>query len=95
MVKKNSIGNKRCDEDEILESLLKDPTKSIREIAKELNSYRQKIWRKRKKLENENIIWGYTAVVDESRMNHVMYLVLLKLKPMNIRITRFFSIFLK
>lgn len=83
MAKKKSIGNKMSYEDELLESLLKDPTKSIREIGKELNSYRQKIWRKKKKLENENVIWGYTAVVDESRMNHVMYIVLLKLKPMN------------
>ena len=70
-------------DDEILQSLVDDPTKSVREISNELTSYRQKIWRRKKKLENEHIIWGYTSIIDESKMNHVMYLVLLKLKPMS------------
>lgn len=69
--------------DEILQSLVDDPTKSIKEISNDLNSYRQKIWRKKKKLENDHIIWGYTSIVDESKMNYVMYLILLKLKPMS------------
>ena len=67
----------------ILKSLLKDPTRSDRLIALSIGSYRQKIWRERKKLENENIVWGYTAVVNESKYNYVVYLVLLKLKPMS------------
>ena len=41
------------------------------------------MWRERKKLENTNIIWGYSAIVDESKFKHVVYLVLLKLKPMS------------
>ena len=48
-----------------------------------MGSYRQKIWRERKRLENENIVWGYTAIVNESKYNYVVYLVLLKLKPMS------------
>jgi uncharacterized protein with GYD domain len=29
------------------------------------------------------VIWGYTAVVDESILNHVMYIILMKMKPMS------------
>ena len=67
----------------ILECFLEDPTRSLRDIAKELESYRQKVWREKRKLEKENIIWGYTAVIDESKFNHVLYVVLLKMKPMS------------
>ncbi len=68
---------------EIIHALLEDPTKSSRIIAQELKSYRQKIWREKKKLEEENIIWGYTAVLDERKLNHVSYVMLLKMKPMS------------
>ncbi|HUU88019.1 MAG TPA: hypothetical protein VMX17_09740 [Candidatus Glassbacteria bacterium] len=67
----------------ILESLIKNPVRSDREIASQLDSYRQKIWRERRRLEREKVVWGYTAVVDESKFNYVVYLVLLKLKPMS------------
>lgn len=66
----------------VLKHLTDDPTRSIREIAREMGSYRQKVWRKKRKLEEDHVIWGYTAVIDESVMNHVMYMVLMKLKPM-------------
>jgi DNA-binding Lrp family transcriptional regulator len=68
---------------EILLSLLEDPTKSIKDIAIENKCYRQKIWRVKKKLEEEHIIWGYTAVIDDEKLNQVCYLMLLKTKPMN------------
>jgi DNA-binding Lrp family transcriptional regulator len=75
--------NKISFKDRVLKYLLKNPTNSTREMAKDLNSYPQKVWRIRKKLEEENIIWGYTAVVDENRLDHVIYLMLLKTKPMS------------
>ncbi len=67
----------------ILHYLTEDPTRSVRDIAKDMGSYRQKVWRKKKKLEEDHVIWGYTAVVDESVMNQVMYIILMKLKPMS------------
>ena len=67
----------------ILKSLVENPRRSDREIASRLNSYRQKVWRERKSFEREKLVWGYTAIVDESKYNHVVYLVLLKLKPMS------------
>ena len=36
---------------------------------------------RKKKLEEDKIIWGYTAVIDESKMNNVVYLILMKMKP--------------
>ncbi|UCG45455.1 MAG: winged helix-turn-helix transcriptional regulator, partial [Candidatus Bathyarchaeota archaeon] len=88
MVSKIPKRNNSYHEDEVLEALIKDPTKSAREIAKGLGSYRQKVWRRRRELERRNVIWGYTAVVDESKINHVLYMVLLKMKPMNKELAR-------
>ena len=52
-------------------------------MSKELKSYRQTIWRWKKKLEDENVIWGYTAVIDERKLNNVVFLVLIKTKPIS------------
>jgi len=82
MNKQASNGNKMANRDAILHALLEDPTRSLRIIAKGLKSYRQKIWREKKKLEEDHVIWGYTAVVDEGKLNHVSYIMLLKMKPM-------------
>ncbi|HUS78599.1 MAG TPA: hypothetical protein VM050_08055 [Patescibacteria group bacterium] len=78
-----SKSNTETFEDEVLESLINDPTRSIRNIAKDLDSYRQKVWRQKKRLEEENVIWGYTAVLDESKLNHFLSLIFLKIKPMD------------
>lgn len=83
MMKEESKGNKIAYKNTILHALLEDPTRSLRIIAKELNSYRQKIWREKKRLEEEHVIWGYTAVIDESKLNHVSYIMLCKMKPMS------------
>lgn len=83
MSNKTSKSNKNPFNNEILNALLEDPTKSLRIIAKELKSYRQKIWREKKKLEEKHIIWGYTAVVDYGKLNYIAYIMLLKMKPMS------------
>ena len=83
MSKNTPISDNVYYNDKILRSFIEDPTKSVRERSKELGSYRQKVWRRKKKLENENIIWGYTSIIDESKFNHVMYLVLMKMEPMS------------
>jgi len=74
------VSNRNVD---VLKHLLEDPTQSIKELAKRMNSYRQKVWRKKKKLEDEHVIWGYTAIVDETKMDHKMYVVLFKGKPID------------
>ncbi|MDG6220914.1 MAG: Lrp/AsnC family transcriptional regulator [Candidatus Thermoplasmatota archaeon] len=70
-------------EQRILRALLDDPTKSLRNIAAELKTYRQKIWRVKRRLEDEKIVWGYTAILDEMRMGHCLSIIMLKLKPMS------------
>lgn len=79
----DSKSNRETYNDDVLRSLIQDPTRSVVEIAKEMRSYRQKVWRKKKALEDSKVIWGYTAVVDESKLGHVMYLMLMKMKPMD------------
>ncbi len=70
-------------DDEVLHCLNEDPTRSAKDIASEIGTYRQKVWREKKKLEREKAIWGYTAVVDENKLNRVMYVLLGKTKPIN------------
>ncbi|MGA1848853.1 MAG: Lrp/AsnC family transcriptional regulator [Thermoplasmatota archaeon] len=82
MSKNASNGNKEGLNSRLLAAFLKDPTRSMRELAKELDSYRQTIWRKKKRMEEENIIWGYTAVIDEAKLGKGTFLVLMKMKPM-------------
>ncbi|RLF67004.1 MAG: hypothetical protein DRN57_06165 [Thermoplasmata archaeon] len=66
----------------ILNELLKDPTRSLEEIARSCGSYRQKVWREKKKLEQSGAVWGYTAVVDENAIDWKSFILLIKLKPM-------------
>jgi len=83
MAKEKSERNKRSFRDRLLKCLLKDPTRSIVEIADALGTYRQRVYREKTRLENESIIWGYTAVLNESKLNQVTYLVFLKTRPMS------------
>jgi DNA-binding Lrp family transcriptional regulator len=70
-------------DNDILQSLLEDPTRSDNEIAGEIGTYRQKVWREKKKLERENVIWGYTTIIDEHKLNRVIYVLLIKMKPIS------------
>jgi len=76
---RSAVGNKS----DVIDALIEDPTKSVKVIAEKLGVYRQKVWREKTQLENHDVIWGYTAIVDESKINRVLYLIMMKLKPMN------------
>lgn len=82
MIKKESKNNKEAYTFRVLKCLFDDPTRSIREIAKELNGNRQRVWRTKKKLEKEKIIWGYTAVIDDTKLKHGLYQLMIKSKPL-------------
>jgi DNA-binding Lrp family transcriptional regulator len=60
--------NKQIEEDrnKIIKELKSNSRQSPHEIAKKLGFSRQKVWKIIKELEKENIIWGYTAVVDDT-----------------------------
>jgi len=74
--------NKKLEDNDIIKCLLDDPTKTLREMAKELKGHSQTLWRKKKKLEEKKIIWGYTTVIDEIKFNREIYLILMKMKYM-------------
>jgi DNA-binding Lrp family transcriptional regulator len=59
---KSSETRLRQDEEKILEILRTDAKASIDDIAKKCGFSRQKVWRIIKKLEEDKIIWGYTAI---------------------------------
>ena len=80
---KSRLKRKEMNYDQVLQHLMDDPTRSIVDIAQDIGTYRQRIWREKKRLEEESIIWGYTAVVDELQMNHVSYMMFFKMKPMS------------
>ncbi|MBN1389447.1 MAG: Lrp/AsnC family transcriptional regulator [Candidatus Thermoplasmatota archaeon] len=82
MKRKKAKSNTKDLDDRILKELLEDPTRSMREISKKVETYRQTLWRKKKNMEKENIIWGYTAVVDEGKQGKATFLILMKLRPM-------------
>jgi DNA-binding Lrp family transcriptional regulator len=57
------------DEQKILDVLRTNANESIDVIAKKSGFSRQKVWRIIKKLEENKIIWGYTAICDDESYN--------------------------
>ncbi|MDH7507570.1 MAG: Lrp/AsnC family transcriptional regulator, partial [Candidatus Thermoplasmatota archaeon] len=78
LMPKNSRRQIMLDETKIIDQLLTNANKSINEIAKSCGFSRQKVWRIIKKLEKNNTIWGYTAVIDEEKQNKKIYILLIK-----------------
>ncbi len=66
------------DERKVLEALEQNANESIDTIAKKCGFSRQKVWRIIKNLENDKVIWGYTAITDENKFNFHHYILLLK-----------------
>ena len=73
------------DEKKIINELSGKGKDNIVGIAKKLGFSRQKVWRIIKRLENNNIIWGYCAVVDYEKidMHHYVILFTRSAKPLN------------
>jgi len=71
---------KQIDEDEnmIIKILQENSEESIDKIAKRCGFSRQKVWRIKKRLEKDKIIWGYNAVVDYEKRNQIEYFILIK-----------------
>ena len=58
--------------------LKKDARQSIDVIAKNCGFSRKNVWRIMKRLEEQKIIWGYHAVVEDDIFAHNRYYVLIK-----------------
>lgn len=66
------------DEKKILSELQKNSNQSIDTIAQRCGFSRQKVWRCIKRLEQDHVIWGYTAIVDEEKQNRKSFVVIIK-----------------
>jgi len=80
-MKMNSkIKKERLTQDEIkvLLALQKDSKNSISSIAKHYGFSRQKVQRIMTRLEEDHVIWGYTAITDEKKQGLLKYILLIK-----------------
>jgi DNA-binding Lrp family transcriptional regulator len=66
------------DEKIVIQHLVRDARQSIDQLAKSCGFSRQKVWRIMKRLEENQTIWGYTAVVDTEKLGEKSYVLLLK-----------------
>jgi len=78
LIKKNLKNNRILN---LLNCLLENPTKSMSKIAEKTGMHRRTAWEIQKNLEKENTIWGYTSVIDEQKINHVIYMLQFRTKP--------------
>jgi Lrp/AsnC family leucine-responsive transcriptional regulator len=66
------------DEKKVLSELVKNSNKNIETIAQHCGFSRQKVWRIVKNLEEKNIIWGYTAIFDEKKIDLLHFMLMVK-----------------
>ena len=66
------------DEKKILRELQKNSKENIDKIAKRCGFSRQKVWRVIKRLEKNKTIWGYSAIVDNEKVDLTHYTMLVK-----------------
>ena len=75
---KSSIKQIESDEKKVIAELRRNSNKSIEKIARDCSFSRQKVWRIIKRLEEDKIIWGYSAIVDEEKQGFKHYIILIK-----------------
>ncbi len=75
---KSSKEQIKQDELKVLDALERNSKDSIDQIAKKCGFSRQKVWKIIKDLEKRKIIWGYTAITDETAKNLKHFIVLAK-----------------
>jgi DNA-binding Lrp family transcriptional regulator len=66
------------DEKKILSELVKNSNQKIDTIAKHCSFSRQKVWRAIKQLEENHMIWGYTAIFNEEKIGLKHFMMMIK-----------------
>lgn len=66
------------DEKKVIHELQKNAKESIDKIAQRSRFSRQKVWRIIKRLEKNKTIWGYSAIINEEKLNLNHYILLIK-----------------
>ena len=72
------------DKKRILDKLVKNSQMSAYQIANNLGFSRQKAWRFIKNLEEDETIWGYTAIINDNKLGLKRFNILLKLAPIGV-----------
>jgi len=68
---------------EILQRLLDEPRVTNVKLAEQINTFPRMAREKKRELEQDHTIWGYTTVIDESKVNHVLYVAQFKIQPIS------------
>lgn len=68
-------------QDKVILELVNDAKQSDSKLAKKLGCAQSTIFRVRKQLEKEGKIWGYSAVVDWTKLGYSMYVITIRTKP--------------
>lgn len=66
------------DEQQILKELKRDSNQSVDSLANRCGFSRQKVWRIKNRLEEENDVWGYTAIADDEKLDVKSFVLLIK-----------------
>jgi len=66
------------DEKKVIKILQTNADTSIDNIAKKSGFSRQKVWRIKKRLEENKTIWGYCAITDDAKLGLERYIMLFK-----------------
>jgi DNA-binding Lrp family transcriptional regulator len=69
------------DEKKIIIELKNKATENLDVLARRCGFSRQKVWRIVKRLEHTQLIWGYTAIIDEEKNDLHHYTLLIKRTP--------------
>lgn len=75
---------KKQEENKLLFELVKNARENIDTIAKHCGFSRQKAYRMINQLEQEKLIWGYSAIFDEEKIGLKHYIVMVKGTPKQI-----------
>jgi len=84
LVKKDLESSRKLD---LVNCLLEDPTQGMSKIAEKTKMHRRTAWQIQKDLEKDTTIWGYTAIIDEQKINHVLYVLQFRTK----HLTKYFA----
>ena len=75
---RSSFEQIRIDEMQVINELERNARESMDEIARNCDFSRQKVWRIINTLEKNKTIWGYTAIVDDNKIDKKKFVILIK-----------------
>jgi DNA-binding Lrp family transcriptional regulator len=68
-------------QEKVLLELLDNAKQSDSRIAKKLGCAQSTVFRARKQLEDNNTVWGYSAIVDWNKLGYSLYSITVRTKP--------------